>query len=77
MCVCRNAYSPQLLFSEAVVELGTWSGCSSDGEHAGFLELKQLKERHSDETPRLSSLPHRIKEQAVTVDTVILSTSLY
>lgn len=40
MCMC--AYPTQVLFTEAVVYLSTWSGNSSKCEHISFLELKQL-----------------------------------
>lgn len=43
ICKRINAYPSQAFFSEAVVQLGTWSGCMADHKHTSFLELKQLE----------------------------------
>lgn len=41
ICVC--AYPTQVLFTEAVVYLSTWSWHSPNFVHISFLELKQLE----------------------------------
>lgn len=43
--VCKgiNAHPSQVFLSEAVVQLGTWSGCMANHKHTSFLELKQLE----------------------------------